>query len=664
MTTHLLIHRSLLLLVLLLSACQSPEPADHIELPVLFSDHMVIQRNAIVTVWGKATPGKQVTVLFNNQRSSATARSDSSWQLYLAPEEAGGPYTLQVVGSDTLKINDVLVGEVWIGSGQSNMQWSVAQSNNALSEIQNANFPNIRLFSVDRTYNAKPQTQIPSSGWKRTSPETIKSFSAVAYYFGRTLHDSLDVPIGLIHSSWGGTPVEAWTSAVTLKDHPDFSEQIAQLDTLDQNLDSIHSEFPKAMDTWINATSNKDKGYIQGEAAWASPEYDHQSWSSILVPQPWEEVEPGFDGVFWFRKTIELDEAWNDAEASLYLSTIDDIDITWVNGIEVGRTYRYNENRIYTVPAALLKPGKNVITVRVLDTGGNGGFYGSAEEMRLVSKNDSNREVFLTGNWYASIGFNLNDIEEPPPRPRPLQHTPSVLYNAMIHPLIPFRIQGFIWYQGESNANRAHQYKNLFPALITDWRLRWNANTAFYFVQLANFQAQQKNPVESETWPELREAQRAALSLSNTGMAVAIDIGEADDIHPRNKQDVGYRLALNALFSTYNRPIVPAGPLFKSMSIAQDTITLEFDYAENGLKTSDGSPPSGFAVAGEDKVFYRANAAIKNDKVVLRSDNVKTPVAVRYGWANNPVVNLYNMEGLPASPFGTDDWLWITEGNK
>ena len=653
-----------LLLLFSLCACQSPEPADQIVLPALFSDHMVIQRNAIVTVWGKATPEKQITVLFNNQRSSTTVQPDSSWLLYLAPEEAGGPYTLRVAGTDTLEINDVMVGEVWIGSGQSNMQWSVAQSNDAVSEIQQANYPNIRLFSVDRVYSAKPQTHVPSTGWQRTTTESVQSFSAVAYYFGRTLHDSLDVPIGLIHSSWGGTPVEAWTSGETLKEMPDFSSQIEQLAKLEGELDALASDFPDAINAWLSSATSLDKGYSQSESRWFSLDYDHQAWNTMKLPAAWEEHEAGFDGVMWFRKTIDLDDAWTNTGASLSLSTIDDIDISWVNGVEVGRTYRYNEIRTYSIPDSLLKAGENVISVRVLDTGGNGGLYGNPGEMRLTSENAALEEISLAGTWHYAKGFNLTDAQQPAPRPRPLHHTPSALYNAMIHPLIPYRVQGFIWYQGESNASRAHQYKTLFPGLITDWRLRWNSHAAFHFVQLANFMERQQNPAESETWPELREAQRRALSLSKTGMAVTIDIGEADDIHPRNKQDVGFRLALNALHSTYERPVTPAGPLFKSMNVAEDTVTIEFDYAENGLKTNDGTAPTGFALAGADQVFHWANATIKGTRIVLHSNEVPNPIAVRYGWANNPIVNLYNAEGLPASPFQTDDWPWITEGNK
>lgn len=651
--------------VFALSACRSHPSAEYIELPVLFSDHMVLQRDAVITIWGKATPDKQVTALFKNQRSSTIVHKDSTWRLFLAPEPAGGPYELTFIGTDTLTLQDVMVGEVWVGSGQSNMQWSVQQSANAELEIQRANYPNIRLFSVDRTISAQPEYKIPSDGWKPASPSTIPSFSAVAYYFGRTLHDSLDVPIGLIHSSWGGTPAEAWTSGEMLSTLPDFEASIQQLQAHRDSLQVLSSSYDTQLNAWYTNTHSQDPGYSGDEPAWSSPDMDLTDWDNMDLPNLWEDTSlPGFDGIAWFSKTIDLPADWENQEAILHLGPVDDMDITWVNGIEVGRTYRYDARRTYPLSDHVLKPGKNVITVRVLDTGGGGGIYGSAEELSLESTTAELEAIPLAGEWSYSKAIALNDLSSPPPNPRPLQHTPSVLYNAMIHPLIPFKIKGVIWYQGESNASRAYQYRSLFSALIDDWRLKWNDNIAFHFVQLANFQERQKNPAEQETWPELREAQTMALQLSNTGMAVTIDIGEADDIHPRNKQDVGFRLALNALHHNYDSPTVPAGPLYNSMEIDGDSIRVTFDFADNGLSTSNGRSPAGFAIAGEDRVFHWADATIRGNTVHVYSNKVSAPVAVRYGWANNPIVNLQNAEGLPASPFRTDDWPGITVDAK
>ena len=624
---------------------------------------MVLQRGAINTVWGKATPGQKVTVLFKNQRSESVAHGDSSWQVYLAPESAGGPFTLSIIGKDTLRINDILIGEVWLGSGQSNMEWSVQQSAHAEREIKAADYPNIRLFTVARTISGRPTSHIPSDGWKRTTPENTASFSAVAYYFGRTLHDSLDVPIGLIHSSWGGTPAEAWTSTRTLREMDDFVEPILELERHSDSLDALTSSFPARMDAWLTSSQEEDAGYTT-PSDWSTSSVPDASWPSMEVPALWNDVLPGFDGTAWLRKTFDLPSDWTGAEVTLHLAMIDDVDITWVNGVEVGRTYLYNQERKYTIPPSVLREGSNTIAIRVLDTGGGGGIWGEASDVQITRSDNDESFLSLAGSWRYQIGKRLSDFEQAPPRQPALHHTPGVLYNAMIHPLIPYRIKGVIWYQGESNAGRAYQYRDLFPAMITDWRSHWDNTFDFHFVQLANFMPVQQNPVELQTWPELREAQTMALSLPNTGMAVTIDIGEADDIHPRNKQDVGYRLALNALYTSYDRPIVYSGPMYKEMRILADTVAISFDHVGSGLTTPDNEMASGFAIAGNDLEFHWADAIIRDNTVLVYSDKVTNPVAVRYGWADNPTVNLYNQEGLPASPFRTDDWPSITMGRR
>ena len=664
MTFHLPKYIIAISCILLLPACQPHPKAEHIELPALFSNHMVLQRDAVITIWGKATPNKQVTATFKNQKSSTIVQADSSWRLFLAPEPAGGPHELSIIGTDTLILSDVLIGEVWVGSGQSNMQWSVQQSNNAALEIQQANYPNIRLFSIDRTFSLHPKDEIPSDGWEITSPSTIADFSAVAYYFGKTLHDSLDVPIGLIHSSWGGTPAEAWTSAESLLELPDFNASVVRLLEQSDSLASFTDSFDSYLDTWYQDTYSFDPGYTEGQPLFATPQLDQSNWLPMNIPGQWEQsVLPNFDGIAWLKTHFQLPQSWDASGATLSLGPIDDADITWVNGVEVGRTSRYDTKRVYSIPATLLQTGENTITVRVLDTGGGGGIYGAPEDLYLQSDDSTLPPISLEKAWMYQKGVRLSELP-PPPRPTPLQHTPSVLYNAMIHPLIPYKVMGVIWYQGESNASRAFQYRSLFTTLINDWRHKWNDNIAFHFVQLANFQSIQQSPSEDETWPELREAQTMALQLPNTGMAVAIDIGEADDIHPGNKQDVGYRLALNALHKNYEFPIVPMGPLYKSMLIDGDSIRISFDYAETGLSTSNGEQPKGFAIAGKDQVFHWAEAILRSNEAIVFSDEVSSPVAVRYGWANNPITNLQNRNNLPASPFRTDDWASITEGNK
>lgn len=664
MTNSLPLYITALTCLIVFSSCQSHPKAEYVELSTLFTDHMVLQRNAVTTIWGKATPNKQVIANFKNQKSATIAQEDSTWRLFLAPEPEGGPHELSIIGTDTIVIKDVLVGEVWVASGQSNMQWSVQQSNNAEYEIKNANHPNIRLFSVDRTFSIRPKNNIISEGWQPTTPSSIQNFSAVAYYFGKTLHDSLNVPIGLIHSSWGGTPAEAWTSAETLSELPDFTSSISRLQQHADSLESLIQPFDHHLDDWYQQTQSLDRGFESQQPKYASTQYDSKNWPTMNVPGLWEQnVMPNFDGIAWFNRSVELPPDWNTYDATLSLGFIDDADITWFNGVEVGRTSRYNAKRTYSIPSSLIQPGLNSITVRVLDTGGGGGIYGSPEDLFIESADSTLSSVGLQGPWKYQPVVELSELP-PPPRPTPLQHTPTMLYNAMIHPLIPFKVQGVIWYQGESNASRAYQYRSLFSALINDWRRQWNDNIAFHFVQLANFQEEQQNAVEKETWPELREAQTMALQLPNTGMAVAIDIGEANDIHPRNKQDVGYRLALNALHKNYDSPTLPAGPLYNSMQISGDSIIIQFDYAQNGLKTSDGGRPQGFAIAGSDQVFHWAEVILRGNEAIVYSDKVLSPKAVRYGWANNPIVNIQNFENLPASPFRTDDWPGITQNKE
>lgn len=646
-----------LALILLATSCRFSAPASYIELPILFSDHMVLQRDANIKVWGKATPHAAVAVSFKNQHAEIIAGEDSTWQITLAPEPAGGPYEFIVSGEDSITFKDVLVGEVWLASGQSNMEWPLRSTNDAEAAIAAANDTQMRLFTVRKSFAGVPQADIPSEGWSLAYPETAAGFSAVAYYFGNTLRDSLDVPVGLIHSSWGGTPAEAWTSATSLVAHPDYTVRVEAMRDAPPDLGVMSST-----EQWLQALNDNDRGFEAGEPVWAANTLDDGAWETMSLPQRWEDAGlPGFDGIVWFRRTVSIPAAWAGKDLTVELAMIDDIDETWVNGVRVGSTDQYNTPRKYSVPASAYAAGDNVISVRVIDTGGGGGIWGEAQQMRIAPADGAASPIALAGPWKYRPAYDPDTVQLPA-RPGGQQHQPTVLYNAMIHPLVPYSIRGAIWYQGESNASRAHQYRTLFPMMIEDWRARWGRPLDFHFVQLANFMEEQSNPAEEETWPELREAQSMALSLPQTGMAVTIDIGEADDIHPRNKKDVGFRLALSALGITYERPVVPAGPLYRAFEIEEDEIRIRFENAAEGLKTRDNGPVKGFAIAGKDRVFYWGNAVIEGSEIVVSSPQVDAPVAVRYGWANNPTANLYNTEGLPASPFRTDDWPGITEG--
>ncbi|HUU20284.1 MAG TPA: sialate O-acetylesterase [Sedimentisphaerales bacterium] len=492
-----------------------------IKLPAVISDNMVLQRNKKVSIWGWADPGEEVmvSVSWHRMRWAVTAGDNGKWMFKMNSPKMGGPYEMTISGKNTITLKNIMVGEVWVCSGQSNMQMSVKSSANAEQEIAAADYPDIRLFTVERKVAEQPQSDCVGN-WTLCSPQTVPDFSAAAYYFGRELQKELDVPIGLIHTSWGGTPAEAWTRRGILKEESDFAPILERYD------DAV-AKYPQAME-----------------------EYE-------------QKVEE-------WKKAAEKDKA------------------------EGERTARR--------PNAPFGPGH-----------------------------------------YQS---------------------PSGLYNAMIAPLIPYGIGGAIWYQGESNAGRAYQYRKLFPAMIQNWRKDWGQSKfPFLFVQLANFMAVKPEPADS-AWAELREAQLMTLALPNTGMAVIIDIGDANDIHPKNKQGVGKRLALWALARSYGKELVYSGPIYKSMEIEGEKIILHFDHVGGGLVAGSDGPLKGFGIAGADRKFVWADAKIDGDSVVVSSDEVSTPVAVRYAWADNPVCNLYNEEGLPASPFRTDDWPGITVDKK
>jgi sialate O-acetylesterase len=642
-----------------------------VKLPAVISDNMVLQRGGKVPIWGWADPGEEVmvSVSWHSMRWAVTADKNGEWMFKMSPPATGGPYEMTFSGKTTVKIENILVGEVWVCSGQSNMQWSVQQAANAEQEMAAADYPNIRLFTVERTVAPEPQSDCVGD-WKPCSPETIPGFSAVAYFFGRELHKELGVPIGLIHTSWGGTPAEAWTSAKTLKMLADFRERVEQLEQAQANREQLQAKYEQQMRQWQEKINSAGPCAAAEGQGCMDIDFNDSDWQTMELPRLWEQAGlADFDGLVWFRKEVEVPESWAEQELILELGPIDDMDVTWVNAVRVGGIEtpgHWRTNRKYTVDSKIVRPGRNVITVRVLDTGGGGGICGEAQQLQLKPAGQTDEPALsLAGQWRYKEGLDIKSI---PPQPEsPLQinsHTPSALYNAMIAPLLPYRIQGAIWYQGESNAGRAYQYRRLFPTMITNWRQDWGqGDFPFVFVQLANFMATEPEPTDSE-WAELREAQLMTLALPNTGMAVTIDIGEANDIHPKNKQDVGKRLALWALAKTYGREVVYSGPIYESMNVEGDKIVLHFDHVGGGLVAGGAEPLKGFAVVGQDHRFVWAEAEIEGETVVVSSDEVSEPVAVRYAWADNPVCNLYNQEGLPASPFRTDDWPGITSDKK
>ena len=618
-----------------------------VTLPRIFSSNMVLQQGIEIPVWGWANPGERVTVTLGKATVSVRTGRDGKWSVKLPRFGYGGPYTLTVSGRNKITFDNVMIGEVWIASGQSNMEWQLAQSNNPEEEIAAANYPDIRLFQVPRTVAQLPQDDISSGEWKVCTPENARAFSAVAYFFGRELHQNLNVSIGLIQTAWGGTVAETWISPETIENDPDFAEPLKMLRSMD--MESYEQEQRERVKQLFGGTiPTEDQGIVNGEPVWSAIDLDDGDWKSLVVPKYWE--EQGYaqiDGVAWYRKEIKLTEEQSNSNVTLHLGKVDDADITWINGIEIGKTEGlYDNDRIYTIDAKHIRPGNNMLVVRVHDTGGNGGIWGDPKNQFLAIGSE---KVDISGDWKFRISkATISSVNVGP------NSYPTLLFNGMINPIVPYGIKGAIWYQGESNANRAKQYQRIFPALIADWRKHWNqGDFPFLFVQLANYMKAPETPGES-AWAELREAQTMTLSVPNTGMALAIDIGEANDIHPRNKQDVGLRLSLNALKIAYEKDVVHSGPMFNKVEFSGNKAVITFDHVGSGLMVKDRyGYVKGFTLAGADGKHQWAKAKIiSKDQVEISTDAVANPVEIRYGWADNPDdVNLYNSEGLPAIPF-------------
>ncbi|HZH96674.1 MAG TPA: sialate O-acetylesterase, partial [Flavisolibacter sp.] len=628
--------KSLLIALIMCSAAKA-----NVTVPRVFSDNMVLQRNKPIPVWGWAKPNEIVVVQFKEQKKTGRADKNGNWMVNLSPEGAGGPYSLTVKGTNAITFSNVLVGEVWICSGQSNMEWPVRSVINAEQEINAADFPQIRSLTVPRTISLKPEKDMKADKWQVCTPENVRNFTAVGYFFARKLYQELNVPIGLINTSWGGTQVESWISWKVLEQSQEFKNLTASMPVL--NLDSINRAKQIQLDkdylVW-----KKDLIQPQDSASWNKPGIDDTNWSKLQAPALWESQGLyGVDGKLLFRKTFVVDKAGAGKAAVLELGKIDDNDVTYVNGVKVGATEGYTVLRTYTVPPGILKEGNNVVAVLVEDNAGGGGFWGDTGMKISIGKNEQS----LAGSW--SYKIQTLSAASPGTILNPNAY-PTLLFNAMINPLLPFAIQGAIWYQGESNTGRAAQYQKAFPLMINDWRQHWKGeNFPFYFVQLASFNAggsSDKN--KGYEWAELREAQTMALSLPNTGMAVTTDIGDPKDIHPRNKQDVGLRLALLALNKTYNKNVVSTGPVFESMKAEGNKLVLSFAGTGSGLMTPDKyGYIRGFEVAGADRKYVYAKAFIKGNQVVVHADEVISPVAVRFGWFDDASENnLFNKEGL------------------
>lgn len=627
----------------------------NIQLPLIFQSNMVLQRDKPVAIWGFGSAGEKVAIHFNGASYVAVTSGEGNWSVRLPAQSAGGPYNLIIKGdSNSIELKNILFGDVWVCGGQSNMQISIEQVSYSIKDTIAAMDPELRLFTASVGMDYVPRKDLAGGSWKEASLASIKSFSATAYFFGKFLRDSLKVPVGLVSDNLGATYIESWMSAEALARFPQFSGFCKAYLQPGKSFQEVTAAFESGRKEWEN------EYYLKGEGLkekWYLPSTDVSDWKTMEIPGWWEDKGlPGFDGAVWFRRSFDLPKEFSGGSFSLALSQIDDYDIVWVNGTKVGESFGNVNWRNYSVAADILKPQGNVLVVRVFDAGGKGGMYSHPMWGNPI----------LLGSWLYRPDQKIDAAAFPKPHvvnASPFS-TPAVLYNGNVAPISDLSIKGIIWYQGESNASRAAEYRQLFPAFISDWRAQFKqGDLPLIFVQLANYMQEASLPGESD-WAELRDAQAAALKLPNTAMAVTIDIGEANDIHPKNKWDVGKRLGMAALNIAYGRDIIFKGPSFKSMEIIGNVVVIHYEKDTGPLVTGNKyGYVSGFAVAGEDHQFHWAKAFTRDNTVVVSSDQVDRPVDVRYGWSDNPgIIDLYNTSGLPAVPFRTDRLPFRTEG--
>ncbi len=618
----------------------------------IFSPGVILQRDTAVFVWGWGDPGEKTKIQIGDRKYETQTDEKGNWKIAIGPFSAGGPYDLIVRGKNEIIIPNVMFGEVWLCSGQSNMQFTLRMLGKNVEDIIGVNNDQIRLFQTELDIDYLAKSDLKGGIWKMASSENVPDFSAVAYFFGKLLYDSLKVPIGLISTNLGATTIETWMSSNSLKQFPQFQELTAKIETRNKNFKQLTEELKTFREDWDNKYYLKGPGFDQ---EWYKSDLDVTDWKSMTIPNLWEYDGLDHDGAVWFRKKFDLPPDFKSDTFQINLNQIDDYDITWVNGIKIGESFGNRNWRNYKVATSILKPTGNDLVVRVFDVGDLGGMHTSAFWGNPI----------LLGEWKYKPGLKI-DVKTFPAPDVPngsIFSYPTLLYNGNIAPISSFAIKGTIWYQGESNASRAVEYSELLPAMIRDWRKEWGYDFPFLIVQLANYGQEPEKPMES-AWAELREAQSFALKEPNVFLAAAIDIGEADDIHPRNKEEVGRRLGLGALKIAYGKDLIVRSPIFDKIKINGNTTTINFKHIQSGLMTKDKyGYIRGFQIAGNDRKFYWAKAQLNNRQIILSSAYVSNPVAVRYGWADNPgPLDLYTKEGLPVLPFRTDDWPSVTDG--
>jgi sialate O-acetylesterase len=636
-------------IAVLLVVFQCHFAAAQVRLPRLVRDSMVLQRDQSLPLWGWASPGEKITITHLGKKYAGRADALGAWTIVLPPTPAGGPYTLLFSGKNTITLKQVLFGDVWFFSGQSNMVHQLNIHDVAYAkDIAEANYPAIRQFLVPTaTSLLQAQADLQSGSWSAAVGEAVRPFSAVAFFFAKKLYEKYHIPIGIINASVGGTPIEAWMSMHAAAAYPKLdSILLANQDTAAIRKKMAVKPIPD------QAFPARDPG-LAGAVKWYDPKYDFSLWKNINIPGYWEDLgHADLNGVVWFSKKIVLGDQFKAKTGRLLLGRIVDADEVYLNGVRIGSTtYQYPQRR-YLIPAGLLKSGTNTLVVRVTNHSGKGGFVPD-KQYALCTAADT---VDISGPWqYRTAQVFYPSQTGQNTSPFSMQSQPSSLFNAMVAPAVRYPVKGFGWYQGESNVSQPELYAGYQQSLIHDWRKQWaNDSLPFIFVQLPGFQSHTYLPVESN-WALLREAQQQSLSVPRTAMAVAIDLGEWNDIHPDNKRDVGERMSLCARLLAYGEAVEYSGPVVKKVSIEGKQVVISFDHVAGGLKTVDGEQPGSFAIAGADKKFVLAYARIVDNQVVVWNDQVKNPRFVRYAWADNPVQpNLCNGAMLPASPFRTD----------
>jgi sialate O-acetylesterase len=697
----------LLFIIVINFSCKSNlEINQGLELPYVFSDSMVLQQMYDTAFWGKSKPGETVTVKGSwGEETSTQSNQNGDWELKLSTIKAGGPHTVTIqTSNNSILLKDVMIGEVWLSSGQSNMEWRMNQCINCIDnqdeEISNVNNNQIRMFTVPMDLSGE---LIKESKWLVANPKNAEGFSAAAYYFARKLNKELQIPIGIVNTSWGGTRVEAWTSNSKLSslsttknkvpkydDYNSFEKELIKLndsieDVIQNKFDFKTVKIPKwSEDKTLWESYKKDWSSLDIEdREFREVDFDDSNWNqwdsnisdySNISYQSKGRFESAFeesntllsDGVIWFRTKIIIDDISEDYQF-IVEKGIDDSDQTYFNGELIGNTFAWSRKRSYSIPKELLIKGENVLAIRITDLRMGGGFNSPL----IIKNNKIEKQIFFSDFKFKHQAFvphmnassflihnlsideiiknssylldnllKINVINDP--------NTYSILYEKMLKPVLPYSIKGAIWYQGESNVDNNDEYQELFAGMIEDWRENWGYDFPFYYVQIAPFEY-----IPSQESQKLRDAQRKTLkTTSKTGMAVIMDIGEEKDIHPHNKQDVGKRLALLALDKDYEFDIISSGPLYKNHQTFPNYIDIDFENKGSGLMSK--GVLKDFEIAGDDMIYKTAKAEIIDNKIRVSSNKVKHPKHVRYGWKNWTVGTLFNKEGLPASSFSSN----------